>query len=247
MISIKTKEEIATMKEGGQILAKAIKELQQMVKPGVTTQELDRAAEALVLSFGGQCSFKGYDGFPACLCASVNEEVVHAAPSARALKEGDIISLDLGVFYKGFHADMAVTVPVGKIDSQTQKLIEATRNSLTVGIKAVKPGKTFGDVSRAIQNYVESQGFHAVKDLCGHGIGRNLHEEPQILNYTDERDEDKGIEIKEGMTFCLEPMVTTGNGEIKEQGIAYKTADGSLSAHFEHTIVATKNGAEILT
>lgn len=246
-ITLKTKEEIAIMKEGGKIMAEVMKKLEKKVKPGVTTGELDRTAEVLILKLGGQCSFKGYDGFPACLCTSINEEIVHGSPSARVLKEGDIVSLDLGVLYKGFHTDRAITVPVGKITPETRRLVKASQKALSLGIRAIKPGITFGDVSRVIQNHIEGQGFSAVKDLCGHGIGRNLHEEPQILNYIDNRDEDSDIEIKEGMTFCLEPMVSSGSGEIVQEGTAYKTADNSLSSHSEHTIVVTRNGAEILT
>jgi methionyl aminopeptidase len=247
MISLKTKEEIEIMKEGGKILAKIMKDLEKMVRPGISTGELDRAAEALILSFGGQCSFKGYDGFPACLCTSVNEEIVHAAPSGRILKTGDIISLDLGMLYKGFHSDMAVTVAVGKVSPQAKKLIKATEKSLELGIKAVRPGKTFGQISRVIQEYIEKQGFAPVQELCGHGIGRELHQEPQILNYIDSRDSDKDLEIKEGMVFCLEPMVAVGSGKIRQQGTTYKTADNSLSAHFEHTMAVNKNGAQVLT
>ena len=246
MITIKTKEEIAIMREGGRILAKITKDLEKMVKPGISTQELNRAAQALVLKSGGKCSFLGYQGYPACLCTSVNEEIVHAIPSGRALKEGDIVSLDLGILYKGLHTDMAVTVPCGKVSPEINRLIRVTKKALKRGIKKVGPGNTFGDLSNTIQRYIEDQGFSAVKDLCGHGIGRNLHEDPEILNYGTRH---SGAEIKPGMVFCLEPMIAMGKGEIKKSkdGYAYETADGSLSAHFEHTMVATKNGAKVLT
>ena len=246
MITIKTKEEIAIMREGGRILAKITKDLEKMVKPGISTQELNRAAQALVLKSGGKCSFLGYQGYPACLCTSVNEEIVHAIPSGRALKEGDIVSLDLGILYKGLHTDMAVTVPCGKVSPEINRLIRVTKKALKRGIKKVGPGNTFGDLSNTIQRYIEDQGFSAVKDLCGHGIGRALHEDPEILNYGTRH---SGSEIKPGMVFCLEPMVAVGKGEIKKSkdGSAYETADGSLSAHFEHTMVATKNGCQILT
>ena len=240
MITIKTKEEIAIMREGGRILAKITKDLEKMVKPGISTQELNRAAQALVLKSGGKCSFLGYQGYPACLCTSVNEEIVHAIPSGRALKEGDIVSLDLGILYKGLHTDMAVTVPCGKVSPEINRLIRVTKKALKRGIKKVGPGNTFGDLSNTIQRYIEDQGFSAVKDLCGHGIGRNLHEDPEILNYGTRH---SGSEIKPGMVFCLEPMIAMGKGEIKKSkdGYAYETADGSLSCHFEHTMVATKN------
>ncbi|MFH1423917.1 MAG: type I methionyl aminopeptidase [Candidatus Nealsonbacteria bacterium] len=246
MITIKTKEEIAVMREGGKILAQIVKELEKMVRPGISTEELNRAAQALVLKSGAKCSFLGYNGYPACLCASINEEIVHAVPSARVLKEGDIISLDLGILYKGFHTDMAVTVPCGKVSPETSRLIRVTKKALKRGIKKVGPGNTFGDISNTIQRYIEDQGFSAVKDLCGHGIGKELHEDPEILNYGTRH---SGPDIEPGMVFCLEPMIAMGRGEIKKakDGHAYETADGSLSAHFEHTMVATKNGVKVIT
>ena len=243
---IKTQKEIEIMAEGGKILAKIMKELEKRVQPGITTKELDSLAEELILKAGGKCSFKGYEGFPACLCTSINEEIVHVVPSDRVLKEGDIISLDLGIFYKGFHTDMAVTLPVGKVLPEAQRLIRVTKKALKRGLKKVRVGNTFGDVGNTIQRYVESQGFNVVRDLCGHGIGKELHEEPKILNYGKRH---SGEEIKEGMVFCLEPMVTAGDWKIKKtsDGYGYQTADASLSAHFEHTIVVTKNGFQILT
>lgn len=246
MITIKSPEEIKIMAEGGKILAKIMKELEKEVRPGITTKELDRLAESLILKYGGKCSFKGYEGFPACLCTSINKEIVHVIPSDRVLKEGDIISLDLGIFYKGFHTDMAITLPVGKVDPEALRLIRVTKKALKRGLKKVRPGNTFGDIGNTIQRYVESQGFNVVRELCGHGIGKELHEEPKILNYGKRKG---GPEIKEGMTFCLEPMVTVGNWKLKKakDGFGYETQDGSLSCHFEHTIAVTKNGYQILT
>lgn len=246
MISIKSQEEIAVMEEGGKILAQIVKELVKKIRPGVSTRELERVAEALVLKSGGQCSFKGYEDYPACLCVSVNQEIVHAVPSERILKEGDIVSLDLGLLYRGYHTDMAVTLALGKISPKVKKLVDVTREALRIGIRQVRPGNTFGDISDAIQRYVEGQGFNVIRDLCGHGIGQQLHEDPQILNYGQKG---SGEEIKEGMTFCIEPMVAVGEGKIKKSkdGHAYETADGSLSAHFEHTVLATKNGVKVLT
>ena len=246
MITIKTSEEIRIMAEGGKILAKIMADLEKEVRPGITTKELDRLAESLILKSGGKCSFKGHENFPACLCTSINEEIVHAVPSDRILKEGDIISLDLGIFWKGFHSDMAVTVPVGKIDPEVARLIRVTKKSLKRGMKKVRIGNTFGDIGNTIQRYIESQGFNVVRDLCGHGIGRDLHEEPKILNYGKRH---SGPEIKEGMVLCLEPMVTVGEWKLKKSpdGFGYETEDGSLSAHFEHTVAVTKNGAKILT
>jgi len=254
MITIKTPQEIEIMAEDGKILAKIMKELEKNVKPGITTKELDRLAESLILKSGGKCSFKGYlskDGetvrpYPACLCTSVNEEIVHAVPSERILKEGDIISLDSGILYKGFHTDMAITVGVGKISPEIQRLIRVTKKALKMGIKKARIGNTFGDIGNTIQRYVESQGFNVVRELCGHGIGRELHEDPQILNYGKRH---TGPEIKEGMVFCLEPMVTVGDWHIKrgKDGYSYETIDNSLSAHFEHMMTATKEGPKILT
>ena len=246
MISIKTQEEIEIMAEGGKILALIIRDLKKKVEPGVTTQKLDRLAESLVLKYGSEPSFKGYDGFPATLCTSINETLVHSVPSERKLKEGDILSLDFGIKYKGYHSDMAVTVPVGKVDPDSQRLIRVTKKALHRGIKKVRPGATFGDVGNSIQRYVEDMGFGVVRDLCGHGIGKKLHEDPQILNYGKRR---KGEKIAEGMVLCLEPMVTVGDYNIKKSkdGFGYETKDGSLSAHFEHTIAVTKRGGRILT
>ena len=246
MISIKSKEEITIMAEGGKILAKIIKELEKKVKPGITTKELDRVAEALIFKSGGTPSFKGHEGFPATLCASINEELVHAVPSQRKLKEGDVLSLDLGMKYQGYHSDMAITLPVGKISLEAQRLIRVTKKALKRGIKKARPGNTFGDIGNTIQRYVESQGFNVVRDLCGHGIGRELHEEPKILNYGKRH---SGPEIKEGMTFCLEPMVIVGDWKLKKSkdGHGFETADGSLSCHFEHMMAVTKNGVKALT
>ena len=254
MIEIKTPQEIEIMAEGGRILAKIMNELKKKVRPGITTMELEKLAESLILRAGGKCSFKGYKSkdeesaraYPFCLCTSVNEEIVHVPPSNRILKEGDVLKLDLGIFYKGFHTDMAITVPVGRVSFEAQRLIRATKKALKLAIKKVKPGNTFGDIGNTIQRYVESQGFNVVRELCGHGIGRELHEEPKILNYGKRK---TGEKIKEGMVFCIEPMVTAGDWHLKrtKDGFGYQTVDGSLTAHFEHTIAVTKNGSQILT
>ncbi len=258
MISIKTPEEIRIMAEGGKILAGIMKELKKNAKPGITTKTLDRLAESLILKSGGRCSFKGYEGFPACLCTSINEEIVHAVPSGRKITAGDIISLDLGILFKGFHTDMAVTLPVGKIEPEVSRLIRTAKRSLAEGIKEIKPGRTIGHLGRAVQAYAESQGFSVIRELCGHGIGREIHEDPQILNYFSKAAKDRegtfdceesGPEIKEGMVLCLEPMIAVGGWRIEESGDGhgFKTADGSLSCHFEQTIAVTKNGAKVLT
>ncbi len=246
MITIKTQKEIKIMREGGRILATIMEELKKRVEPGITTKELDRLAESLVFKYGAKPSFKGYDGYPAVLCTSVNEEIVHVVPSERVLKEGDILSLDFGVFYKGFHTDMAITLPVGEVTPEVRRFLRVGKKSLKRGIKKARIGNTFGDVSNTIQRYIEDQGFGIVKDLCGHGIGRELHEEPRILNYGKRH---TGPEIKEGMCFCIEPMLTMGEADIKKSkdGFGFETKDGSLSCHFEHTLAITKNRCEVLT
>ena len=171
------------MREGGRILAGIMEELKKAVKPGIKTKELERLAQDLVFKYKARCSFLGYEGYPACLCVSVNDEIVHYPPSERVLKEGDIVSLDFGIFWKGFHTDMAVTLPVGDVSPEIRRLVKVCKKALRISLRNVRPGKTIGDISNAIQRYVEDQGFNVVRELCGHGIGRELHEDPQILNY----------------------------------------------------------------
>ena len=246
MITIKTQEEIKIIAEGGRILARVMKELGKMAKPGITTLELDRAAEALILSAGAKPAFKGYDGFPYSLCASINENIVHGFPSDYVLKEGDLLKLDLGVLYKGFNTDMAITVAVGKVSFEAKRLINVTRKSLRLGIKKAKPGNTIGDIGNTIQRFVEDQGFGVVRDLCGHGIGKNLHEDPKVPNFGKRG---TGEKLVEGMVICIEPMVTTGDYNLRksDDSYGYATKDNSLSAHFEHTIAITKKYPRILT
>ncbi len=246
MISIKTEKEIKIMREGGKILAEIMAELEKRVEPGITTKYLDKVATGLVLKYGAKPSFKNYQGFPDTLCVSVNEELVHCIPSNRKLQQGDIISLDLGIFFKGFHTDMAVTVPVAKVSPDALRIIRVTKKALKRGIKKVRPGKTFGDIGNTIQRYVEDQGFNVVRDLCGHGIGKEVHEEPQVQNYGKRR---AGFEIKQGMCFCIEPMITAGDWHLKKakDGYGFQTRDNSLCAHFEHTLVVTQTGCKILT
>jgi len=247
MITIKTAEEIEIMAEGGKILAGIMKELEKMVKPGITTKELDKVAADLVLSYGAKPSFENYMGFPAALCTSVNEVIVHGIPGGLKIKEGDIISLDLGVLYKGFHTDMAVTLAVGKVSPETMRLIEAAKEALEIGIKQVKAGKKFSNIGKAIEQYAKTQKFGVIRELCGHGIGKKLHEDPQILNYI-KKGESEEI-MKKGMVFCIEPMLTMGDWQIKKakDGYGYATKDNSLAAHFEHTIAVTEKGPRILT
>mgnify|MGYP001580625444 CR=1 FL=1 len=203
MILLKTEEEILIMKEGGRILARVLKELEKQVKPGITTLELDRAVEALILSQGAKPAFKGYDGFPYSLCASVNENIVHGCPSEYILKKGDIISLDLGVLYKGYNSDMAITVAVGKVSFEAKRLIDVAKKSLRLGIKKAKIGNTIGDIGNTIQRFVESQGYAVIRELCGHGIGKTLHEDPKIPNFGKRG---SGEKLVEGMVICIEPF-----------------------------------------
>jgi len=234
------------MAEGGRILEKVLKEVKSMVRPGISTLELDRAAEALILKNGAKPAFKGYKNFPYSLCASVNNVIVHGLPSDYKLKEGDIIGLDLGLLWEGYNTDMAITVGVGSISYEAKRLLWVTKKALNLGIKKTRPGNTAGDIGNTIQRYIESQGYGIVRDLCGHGIGRALHEDPQIPNYGQRH---KGVELKEGMVICIEPMVTMGDYRIKksQDGYGFCTKDDSLSAHFEHTVAVTKDSCIILT
>jgi len=246
MISVKTPEEIAIMAQAGQMLAKIIRELKAEVKPGLTTQELNKLSEELILKSGAKPAFKGYGGFPASLCTSINEQIVHGVPSKRELKEGDILSLDLGLIYNNFYSDMAVTLAIGSVSSRVRQLIQVTKIALKRAIACAKPGKTIGDISFTIQKYVQAQGFQVVRELCGHGVGRQLHEKPDIPNFGYSH---KGPELKSGMVLAFEPMVVLGQPGIKKgpDGFCYQTADNSLSAHFEHTIAIINQGAQILT
>lgn len=246
MIKIKTEKEIETMREAGKILAKVLKKVERQVKPGIATIELDRAAQALILLQKAKPGFKGYDGFPYSLCVSVNENVVHGIPSDYVLKEGDVVGLDLGVLYKGYYSDMAVTVPVGKVSFEAKRLIHAAKKALKRGIKKAKVGNTVGDIGNTIQRYVESQGYGVIRELCGHGIGKELHEDPKIPNFGKRGDGDK---LVEGMVICIEPMLSQGSWHLKKSkdGYGYATEDNSFSSHFEHTIAITKKGPVVLT
>lgn len=262
MIIYKTTEEIKTMREGGKILACILDKVAKMVKPGISTGELEAEAVRLITEAGGRPAFKGYkthqgaEGFPTALCTSVNDEIVHA-PSlpSRLLKEGDIIGIDVGMEYpfrkdtKGLYTDMAVTVPVGKIDPRVEELLAVTKNSLKLAINKVKSGNSLNDIGTAVEEYAEKAGFSVVRDLVGHGVGKGVHEDPQVPNY---KITDSSIEnhiLKPGMTIAIEPMVNMGGAEITtgEDGFAFVTEDGGLSAHFEHTVAVTEKGCEILT
>lgn len=216
------------------------------VEPGVTTQEIDEFAESYILSKGARPAFKGYRGYPASVCASLNEQVVHGIPSKRKLKEGDIISLDIGVYYRGFYGDAAITLPIGKVNNQAIKLLSVTEQALHAGIEKAVIDNRLSDISFAVQNHVESHGFSVVRNFVGHGIGRELHEEPQIPNFGKPGE---GPKLREGMTLAIEPMVNAGSWEvvILKDGWTAVTKDNSLSAHFEHTVAITRNGCHILT
>jgi len=245
-VIIKSSQEIAIMREAGRIVAAVIEALTKEVRPGMTTRELDDVAVREFKKRGAVASFKGYRGFPASICTSVNEEVVHGIPGARMLKAGDIISLDVGAMINGFHADAAVTLGVGAISPDAQALIDTTKGALEAGIAAARSGARLGDVSAAIQSYAESRHFSVVREYVGHGIGRDLHEDPQVPNFGIAGE---GISLKKGMTMALEPMLNAGvwRTKVTDNKWTVITADGKLSAHFEHTIAIGDSVPEILT
>lgn len=247
MIHRKSAAEIAVMQEGGRLVAKVLNRMKEVVKPGITTLEIAEETDSMARTLDVVPAFKDYNGYPAVICVSVNEEVVHGIPSRdRVLKDGDIVGLDFGALHNGFYADAAVTLPVGETSRETNRLLDVTREALFVGIKAAKVGNRIGDISHAVQTHVESSGFSVVKVFVGHGIGRNLHEEPQIPNYGESQ---FGVRLKEGMTLAIEPMVNAGSDSVHvlDDGWTAVTSDGSLSAHFEHTVAVTENGPRILT
>jgi methionyl aminopeptidase len=246
VIVCKSPAEIERMRAANALVADVLAELATMIAPGVTTLDLDAAAETLVRAGGAEPAFKGYRGYPSTLCASVNEQVVHGIPSKRALVEGDIISLDMGVKLNGFYGDSAVTVPVGRVSEQAETLLRVTRESLEKGIAQVRLGGRISDIGHAIQLHVEAHGLSVVREFVGHGIGSSLHEEPQIANYGEPG---RGPRLAEGMTLAIEPMVNVGRPAVKvlSDGWTAVTKDGSLSAHFEHTVAVTKDGPLVLT
>ncbi len=246
MIIIKSPREIEQLKKSNAIVAEVFEKLKGIIAPGVTTKELDQVAEECILLKGARPAFKGYRGFPATLCISINEEVVHGIPCQRRLKEGDIVSLDVGVDFVGYFGDAAITFPVGEVDPEAKRLLEVTEKALYIGIEKAKIGNRLFDISYAIQRWVESHGFSVVRDFVGHGIGRDLHEEPQIPNFGAPH---QGPRLEKGMVLALEPMVNEGTYEVRvlSDGWTVVTADGKRSAHFEHTIVITDDGAEILS
>ena len=245
-IIIKSDREIAIMRQAGRIVATILAVLSEQVRPGMKTKELDVIAARELERLGAKPSFKGYRGFPANLCVSVNDEIVHGIPGGRVLDEGDIVSLDFGAIFEGFQGDAAVTVGVGEINSPSEQLMETTEGALKAGVAIAYPGARLGDISTAIQNYAESRGYSVVREYTGHGIGREMHEEPQIPNFGPPG---VGPVLKKGMTLALEPMVNVGGWRTRlgNDHWAVFTADGSLSAHFEHTIAITSGEPEVLT
>lgn len=250
MIALKSAREIEIMKRANIIVAEVLRELKEKVAAGVTTLELDAIAEELTLKKNAIPAFKGYNVagriYPRCLCASINEEIVHGIPTNRALREGDIIGLDYGVIYEGFYGDSAVTVGVGRVSDEARRLMEITELALYKGIEQLHDGKRLGDLGYAVQQVAESAGYSVVRAFVGHGIGRKLHEEPPVPNYGEP---DRGIRLREGMVLAIEPMVNVGGCEveIKEDGWTAVTRDGSLAAHFEHSVAITKDGPVILS
>jgi methionyl aminopeptidase len=245
-ITLKTNSDIAVMHEAGKIVAETLELLRQMVRPGITTAELDSAARRHIESRGATSSFLGFQGYPASLCASVNNEVVHSIPGPRSLQDGDIIKLDTGAFYRGFHGDACITVAVGKISPHVARLMHTCEESLWKGIEQAQPGKRLGDIGAAIQRYAEAQGFSVVRTCTGHGIGRQLHEEP-IVHHVGQPG--KGLQLRPGMVITIEPILNVGHYATRTlaDGWTMITADGSLSAQYEHTLAITSKGPKILT
>jgi len=246
MIPIKTEKQISGIRESGKILAELFNRLEPQIVPGAILLDLDKFAYQFITQFDGEPAFLGYMGFPASLCISVNQEVIHGIPGKRKLKEGDIVGIDCGIKYNGYYSDAAVTYPVGEISEEAGKLLESTKESLNLAIAAAKAGNRIKDISRAVSNHNKEQGYGIVRQFCGHGVGLEIHEAPQIPNYVGPGSNPR---IKAGMVLAIEPMINTGSGDvyIEEDGWTVVTADNSLSAHFEHTIAVLQERTEILT
>jgi methionyl aminopeptidase len=246
MINLKSPAEIASMREANRVVGKVLARMAELVGPGVTTAELDAEAEALCRQMGAKPAFKGYRGFPFALCASPNQQVVHGFPNRKPLVEGDILSLDFGTVLDGFYGDAAVTLPVGKVSGRARRLMEVTQQALMAGIEQMRPGNRLGQVSAAVQDVVEKGGFSVVRQFVGHGIGRALHEEPQLPNYGHPG---QGVRLKAGMVIAIEPMVNAGEYEVTilDDGWTAVTVDGKISAHFEHSVAITEDGPQILS
>ncbi|MFA5348754.1 MAG: type I methionyl aminopeptidase [Candidatus Paceibacterota bacterium] len=245
-ISLKTKEQIEIMARGGKILAKILNEVRLEAKVGTKLSDLELKARDLIKKNNAKPAFLGHNRYPAALCASPNDMIVHGIPGEYILQNGDILSLDLGIQYEGLFTDMAITIGIGEIDEEKARLIRVAKKALKRAIKKMRPGNTIGDIGNTIERYVSKRGLYVIKELCGHGIGKELHEDPEILNYGSRG---TGPVLKEGMVLCVEPMVSAGTEHIKlgKDGFTYYTMDNSLVAHFEHTIAITKNGSRVLT
>jgi methionyl aminopeptidase len=246
-VVLKSSQEIEKMRRAGRVVREVLELLRGQVKPGVTTMDLEKIAASRLAELGVKAAFKGYGGYPCVLCASVNSEVVHGIPSPkRVLKEGDIVSLDFGAFVEGYCGDAAITVPVGKVDPDAARLLAVTEASLHAGIAVVRPGATLGDVGAAVQGVVEAEGFSVVRDFVGHGIGTHMHEDPQVPNFGEPG---RGMKLRAGMVIAIEPMVNAGKPDVVvlEDGWTAVATDGSMSAHFEHTVAVTATGARVLT
>ena len=246
MIRLKSEEEISLMKENALMVSKTLAEVGRNIEPGITNKELDAIAEKYIRSLGAEPGFLGYEGFPYTLCMSVNDVVVHGFPSGYKLKEGDIVSVDCGTIYRGYYGDSAYTFPVGKVSPRVQQLLDATKHSLELGIEQAVAGNRTGDIGEAVQSYCESLGFSIVRELVGHGVGRDMHESPEVPNYGRRG---HGVKLHEGMVICIEPMVNAGRKEVylDDNGWAVHTADGAPSAHFEKTVAVRHGKAEVLT
>ncbi|MEW6045707.1 MAG: type I methionyl aminopeptidase [Bacillota bacterium] len=246
MIVIKRPDEIRRMRAAGQIVGQLLLEIERRVRPGVTTRDLDRFAEEFIRARGGVPSFKGYRGYPASICTSVNEQVVHGIPAERRLREGDVLSVDVGVFLDGYHGDGARTFAVGEVDPEARRLLEVTERALLAGIEAARPGRRVSDIGHAVQQVVEAAGFSVVREFVGHGIGQQMHEDPQVPNFGPPG---RGARLQPGMTLAIEPMVNEGVSDVTilEDNWTAVTVDGRRSAHFEHTVAITEDGPMVLT
>ncbi|HEY1977248.1 MAG TPA: type I methionyl aminopeptidase [Candidatus Baltobacteraceae bacterium] len=246
MVALKSAREIETMRRSGKITAKVLTDLMKAARAGMTTGELDAMAEKGIRGLGGVPTFKGYHGFPASICASVDDEVVHGIPGPRVLREGDLLSIDIGTTLDGYVSDSAATVAIGNVSSEAQRLMDVTQECLMVGIAQMQRGNRVGDIGAAVQAHAEKNGYGVVRELVGHGVGRAMHEEPQVPNYGKAR---TGLELRAGLVLAIEPMITQGNHAVKilKDGWTVVTADGKLAAHFEHTIAVTDDGPKILT
>jgi methionyl aminopeptidase len=246
MITIKSRREIETMRRSGKVTAKVLGDLMRAARPGMTTRELDELAEQGIRALGGIPTFKGYHGYPCSICASVNEEVVHGIPGDYVLKEGDLLSIDIGTTLEGYVSDSAVTIPIGRVSEAAERLMRVTQECLMAGIAQMQKGKHLGDIGHAVQQHAELHGYGVVRELVGHGIGTKMHEEPQVPNYGRPG---AGLELRSGLVLAIEPMITEGDYAVEtlKDGWTVVTADGKLAAHFEHTIAVTDDGPKILT